>query len=493
MSDTQDLRAIARRIVGEHGFEATLPDAVEREVAALRPAPATAPDVRDLRTLLWSSIDNPESRDLDHVEVAERLAGDAFRVRIGMADGGHLVPKGSAVDAHALRNTTSVYTGAAIFPMLPERLSTDLTSLLEGVERLAVVVDLTVAPTGDVTAAEVYRALVVNHAKLAYDDVSAWLASGGASDGPVREAASRLTGLADQLRLQNDVASRLREQRHRRGALDLETIEANPVTVDGRVVDLALVHKSRARDLIEDFMIAANVAMAERLEQRNVPSIRRVVRAPERWPRIVEIAARYGTTLPAKADSLALALFLRARRAADPQHFADLSLSIVKLIGAGEYAVERPWVTGEGVEDGEGHFGLAVDDYSHATAPNRRYADLVMQRLLVAMVAGAPAPYTAEELDAIAARCTQMEDEARRVERAMRKVVAATLLAGRIGETFDAIVTGVSSKGVFARLLRPPAEGRIMRGTHGLDVGDRVRVRLTHTNREKGWIDFEVA
>jgi VacB/RNase II family 3'-5' exoribonuclease len=492
MSDTRDLQAIARRIVEEHGFEAAVPAAVEHEVAALRPTQATGPDVRDLRTLLWSSIDNPESRDLDQVEVAERLAGDAIRVRIGIADVGHLVAKGSAIDAHALHNTTSVYTGAAIFPMLPERLSTDLTSLLEGVERLAVVVDLTVVPTGDVTAVEVYRALVVNHAKLAYEDVAGWLAGSTASDGPVGKATARLPGLADQLRLQNDAASRLREQRHRRGALDLETIEANPVTVDGRVVDLALVRKSRARDLIEDFMIAANVAMAERLEHSGIPSIRRVVHAPERWPRIVEIAARYGTTLPAKADSLALALFLRARRAADPQHFADLSLSIVKLIGAGEYTVERPWVTGDGVEDGEGHFGLAVDDYSHATAPNRRYADLVMQRLLVAMVAGAAAPYTAEELDGIAARCTQMEDEARRVERAMRKAVAATLLAGRIGETFDAIVTGVSSKGVFARLLHPPAEGRIMRGTHGLDVGDRVRVRLTHTDREKGWIDFEV-
>jgi len=357
-----------------------------------------------------------------------------------------------------------------------------LASLLEAADRLVVVVDLVIDGAGNVQDVAAYRARIVNRAKLTYESVGLWLAGG-----PKPEEFAAIDGLEAQVRVQDELARRLRSRRHERGALDLETIEAQPVTsASGQVVDIAVTRKSRARDLIEDFMIAANAAIAGFLEARRVPSIRRVVRAPKRWPRLVELAKRYGESLPDEPSSLALATFLERRRAADPDAFADLSLSVVKLLGAGEYTVERPWEP-----DGEeGHFGLAVDDYSHTTAPNRRYADLVMQRLLKATLAGAPSPYTADELDVIAAHCTEMENAARKVERSMRKVVAATLLSHRIGETFDAIVTGVNQSGTFARLTHPPAEGRVVRGEHGLDVGDRVRVKLVEVDVEKGYIDF---
>jgi len=480
-----DLRARAREIAEENGFVSDFPPEARTEVADLerQPAAPLAPDVQDLRALIWSSIDNRESRDLDQVEVCERLDAGKTRLRLGIADVDRFVPKGSPIDQRAAANTTSLYTGVEIFPMLPEELSTDLSSLLEAKERLAIVVDLVVDDAGNVVDMSAYRALIVNHAKLSYEAVGMWLAGGGAAP----EEFAAIPGLADQVRLQDELAQRLRTRREERGALDLETIEAQPVTSSsGDVVDITVTRKSRSRDLIEDFMIAANVAMASFLESRRVPSIRRVVHAPKRWPRLVELAKRYGTTLPDEPSSKALAEFLRARRAADPDTFADVSLSVVKLLGAGEYVVERPWEP-----DGEeGHFGLAVDDYSHTTAPNRRYADLVMQRLVKATLAGSTAPYTADELDAIALRCTQMENAARKVERTMRKVVAATLLRSRVGEMFDAIVTGVNPDGTFARLTHPPAEGRIVHGEHGLDVGDHVRVKLVGVDVAKGYIDF---
>ena len=479
-----DLCARAREIATENGFVSDFPPDVKAEVAALeRARNGSLPDgVRDLRGLLWSSIDNRESRDLDQIEYCESLDDRRTRLLLGIADVESMVAKGSAIDRRAAANTTSVYTGVEIFPMLPEELSTDLTSLLEAAERLVVVVELIVDPAGNVAGMQAYRAVAINRAKLAYEVVGMWMAGG-----PKPEEFTAIAGLEDQLKLQGDVAQRLRERREERGALDLETIEAQPVTgAGGQVVDITVTRKSGARDLIEDFMIAANAAVAAFLEERRVPSIRRVVRAPKRWPRLVELAKRYGETLPDTPSSIALSGFLRRRRAADPDTFADLSLSVVKLLGAGEYTVERPWEP-----DGEeGHFGLAVDDYSHTTAPNRRYADLVMQRLVKATLAGTPAPYTAEELDAIAAHCTEMENAARKVERSMRKVVAATLLARRVGETFDAIVTGVNQSGTFARLIHPPAEGRVVRGEHGLDVGDQVHVRLVDVNVAKGYIDF---
>jgi VacB/RNase II family 3'-5' exoribonuclease len=483
-----DLRERAREIVSEHGFVSEFAPDVRAEVARIGElhegdrVSATHDDIHDLRSLPWTSIDNRETRDLDQVEVCEPLDAGVTRLRLGVADVDHLVPKDSAIDRRAAANTTSLYTGVETFSMLPEELSTDLTSLVEGAERLVVVVDLVVDGAGEVTDVSVYRARIVNRAKLAYDSVGMWLA-GAAS---IPEAFAALPGLEAQIRLQDDVARRLRLRRHERGALDLETIEARPVTSDGDVVDLEVTRKSRARELIEDFMIAANAATAQYLEMRRVPSIRRVVRAPRRWPRIVELAKRNGHTLPDEPSSAALADFLRRRRTANPDAFADLSLSVVKLLGSGEYVVERPWEP----DGDEGHFGLALDDYSHTTAPNRRYADLVMQRLVKASVAGAPAPYTATELDAIAERCTVMEDAAGRVEREMRKVVAATLMAHRVGETFDAIVTGVNRGGTFARLIHPPVEGRVMRGEDGMDVGDRVRLELVEVDVAKAYIDF---
>jgi len=479
-----DLRAMAHRAMIDNGFEPELPETAALEVQRVEHAGAASPtssSIRDLRSLLWSSIDNMESRDLDQVEYAEALPGGDIRLMIGIADVDAFVPKGSAIDQHALHNTTSVYTGVRTFPMLPEQLSNDTTSLLENVDRAAVVIELVINPDGDVSTRDVYRAMVRNHAKLVYEQVGAWLEN----KAPAPQRVSEVEGLADQLRIQDEATNRLRALRQRAGALTLQTIEAKPVAQeDGRIVDLVATEHNRARDIIESFMVAANTQMAEFLEDAGWPSIRRVVRTPERWPRIREIAEGFGENLPAEPDSRALAAFLTRRRAADPLHFPDLSLSIVKLLGAGEYTVE-----GAGAE-GEGHFGLAVNDYSHSTAPNRRYADLIMQRLLKALVARRPTPYTEAELRDIAERCTEREDAARKVERLMRKAAAAVLLGERIGETFDAIVTGASDKGTYVRLIKPPAEGRVMRGELGMDVGDKVRVKLISTEPERGFIDF---
>ncbi len=474
---TIDLRDAARAAAAAHDFLVDPPD--PSGIGALSPAALSA-GARDLTSLFWSSIDNLDTRDLDQLEFVERLPDGAIRLLLAVADVDVYVPQGSALDAYAAHNTTSVYTGVTTFPMLPERLSTDLTSLVEGETRAAMVVSLVVGEAGVVAPAEVFRAMVCNRAKMDYTDVGAWLAGAGA---PPRAVAAH-PELADQLRLQDEAAQRLRKVRHEHGALDLETIEANTISVNGRVVDIALVHKTRARDLIEDFMIAANSGVATFLESHGVASIRRVVKAPKRWPRIVDLAARDGVTLPPEPDAKALSEFLAARRKAAPERFADLSLSVVKLLGAGEYDVETP-----GGEQ-QGHFGLAVDDYTHSTAPNRRYADLVTQRQLKALLAGAAPPYTVEELRAIAARCTRMEDEGRVVEREVRKMAGAALLAGRIGETFDAVVTGDTPKGVFVRLLHPPVEGRVVHGFERLDVGDRTRVKLVGTDVARGFVDF---
>jgi VacB/RNase II family 3'-5' exoribonuclease len=474
MSREPDLGEIARRVLRDNGFDPELPARLDATIAAADPVAG----VRDLRELAWSSIDNAESRDLDQIELAERLPGGAIRLSIGIADVDALVPAGSPIDRRAAQNTTTLYAGPNIFPMLPEALSIDRTSLLGGRDRLAVVTELVVGPTGELVddATRVYPARVRNQAKLVYEEVGAWLEGDGAPPAdPV---------IAAQLRLQDEAAQRLRARRHERGALTLETIEARPVTRDGRVVDLVVLHKSRARELVEDLMIAANCATARLLERAGRSSIRRVVRAPRRWDRIAALAASHGATLPAAPSAPALAAFLAARRAADPAGFAELSLAVVKLIGPGEYLLQRA------TDPDVGHFGLAIDDYNHSTAPNRRYPDLVTQRLLKAAAAGAPAAYSDDELTAIAAHCTAREDAARKVERTMRKVFAASFLSARIGEEFDAIVTGAAAKGVFARLVHPPAEGRIVAGEAGLDVGDRIRVRLVDTEPSRGFIDF---
>lgn len=479
-----DLRAAAHQAMLDNGFSPDLPPDAAEQAAAIDALPddgAPPPGVRDLRVMLWSSIDNDDTRDLDQVEVAEALPGGETRVLIAIADVDALVTKGSAIDRHAAQNTTSVYTGVVTFNMLPEQLSTDRTSLREGVDRLTIVIELLVSASGDIVHADAYRALVRNRGKLAYGSVGAWLE--GKEAAPPKLAMTE--GLEAQVKLQDAVAQALRANRKRRGALDLDTIEASPVVRGGEVVDLALTRKSRARELIEDFMIAANVAMATTLEAKRSPSIRRVVRRPARWSRIVELAEAVGDALPAEPDSVALAEFLTRRRAADPEHFPDLSLSVVKLLGPGEYVLDRPG------DASPGHFGLAVEDYTHSTAPNRRFADLVTQRLLKASLAGVQPPYSDADLTEIAARCTDRENAARKVERVMRKKAAAVLLVGRTGETFDAIVTGASPKGTYVRVMSPPVEGRVVHGWHGLDVGDRVRVTLVKTDPADGYIDFE--
>jgi VacB/RNase II family 3'-5' exoribonuclease len=475
MSHDIDMVQAARRVLQENGFATTFPAGIETSI----PTSPSEPAVRDLRDRAWSSIDNDDSLDLDQIEVAEEN-GDAVRVLVGIADVDVFVPKGSPIDRAAAGNTCSLYTGVHVFPMLPEVLSTQRSSLLaDSHERLAVVTEFVVLGDGtldhDKTAICIAR--VQNRAKLAYGKVGAWLE--GAGQPPVGGEP-----IAAQVKLQDRVAQRLRAARHMHGALELETIEARTVMEGGRVVDLEVQRKNRAKELIEDLMIAANGATAKYLEARGLSSIRRVVSAPKRWDRIVEVAAQAGTKLPPQPDGKALAEFLAARRRQAPDTFPELSLSIVKLIGPGEYALQRA------SDPDRGHFGLAVDDYAHSTAPNRRYPDLVTQRLLKAACTGAGAPYSDDELAQIAAHCTERENAARKVERTMRKIVAADLLSPRIGQTFDAIVTGVTDKGTFARLLRPPAEGRIMRGEQGLDVGDHVEVRLTATDPERGFIDF---
>jgi exoribonuclease-2 len=455
---------------------------VERELKHIKgPALRTDNSVRDLRDLPWFSIDNDDSEDLDQISVAEGLSGGAVRVLVGIADVDAIVRKGSAIDGHAEKNTTSVYTGVRIFPMLPEKLSTDLTSLSEGEERLAMVVEMVVDDKGLVQESDVYRALVINHAKLTYNGVSENLDE---ENGGGRPKISGIEGLEDQLRIQDEAAQRMRMLRHDRGALDLETIEPKAVVKDGEVVDVVHEKKNRARELIEDFMIATNGVAARFLDERGYPSIRRVVRMPRRWSRIVETAAEYGKSLPSDPDPKALSHFLAERREADPVRFPDLSLTVVKLLGAGEYVLDLPG------QDAIGHFGLAVRDYAHSTAPNRRYPDVLIQRLLKAAIEAKRSPYSNEELSWLAEHCTKQEDAADKVERQVRKSACALIISGRVGEQFDGIVTGASPKGTWARVFHPPVEGKVVRGHEGLDVGDRVRVKLVDVDVARGYIDF---
>jgi VacB/RNase II family 3'-5' exoribonuclease len=476
----QFLQQVARRAMLEYKLQPDFSPAEMDEVARLEAPPAVPDGARDLRGLPWCSIDNDDSRDLDQLTVSRPDAAGSTRILVAIADVDALVRAGCAIDSHARQNTTSVYTPAQIFPMLPERLSTDLTSLNAGQDRPAIVAEMIVDSAGSVTASEVYRAIVRNQAKLAYNSVAAWLDGSG----PVPPALAAVPGLDSQLRAQDEAARRLRHSRVDRGALEFQTIEARPVFDGDAVRDLAVERDNRARGLIEDFMIAANGATARYLEEKGFPSIRRVVRSPERWDRLEAFAAQYGDTLPPDPDSRALSGFLARRRAADPARFPDVSLSVIKLLGAGEYALDPPG------EDAPGHFGLAVKDYAHSTAPNRRFPDLLTQRLLKAAISGASVPYSAGEIDELAKHCTEMEDEAHKVERLVRKAAAALLLESRIGEVFEGFVTGASKKGTWVRILRPPVEGRLERGYEGLDVGDRVRVRLIHTDADRGFIDF---
>lgn len=483
MSDARpspvDLQAMARQIMVENGFEPDFPDGVPQQLAQIKAQPPTvSSDVRDLRNLLWSSIDNDTSRDLDQIEVAERLPNGDVKVLVGIADVDAFVAKASPIDNHAAKETTTVYTGIRNFPMLPEELSTGASSLLENKDRPSMVMEFAVSADGSVNSSNLYPALVRNQAQLTYNAIGAWLEGTGAA--PPKVAASNQ--LQAQLKLQDEVAQGLKNQRYRRGALNIETSEVHPVVLNQQVVDVVKQEKNRATELIEDFMIAANGVVARALEK--VSSLRRIVKTPERWDRIVQLAATKGEQLPAQPDSKALNDFLVKRKAADPDHFADLSLAVIKLIGPGEYVLERPG------DPEQGHFGLAVQDYTHSTAPNRRFADIVTQRLIKAMLAGAPGPYSDDELAGIAMNCTVRGDAARKVEREMTKRLSAVAMSHRIGETFDAIVTGVTPHGTFVRVLKPHIEGLLAQGQQGLDVGDKLRVKLTRTDVQRGYIDF---
>ena len=476
-----ELRLIAERAMIQRGLLPDFSPAVMAETNAIVSAAAeTDPSIRDLRGLLWCSIDNEDSRDLDQLTAAEPRSGGLTTILVAVSDVDAMVKLGSAIDGHARSNTTSVYTAAGAFPMLPEKLSTDLTSLGEGQVRLALVSELRIAADGTLAETDIFRAVVRNQAKLTYDGVAVWL--DGAAPAPPGLAA--VPGLQEQLKLQDRAAQALKGLRHQHGALSLETLETRPVFEGDILADLQPVEKNQAKQLIEDFMVAANGLTARYLDRKGFPSLRRVLRPPDRWDRIVELAARLGGRLGPVPSAPALEKFLAERRQADPELFPDLSLAVVKLLGSGEYEVELPG------RHPDGHFGLAVRDYSHSTAPNRRFPDLITQRLLKAALAGRPPPYGNDELNGLARHCTEQEDNAAKVERQVQKSAAALLLASRIGERFDAIVTGASEKGTWVRILQPPVEGKVVRGFESLDVGDRVRVELAGTNVERGYIDF---
>lgn len=482
------LESIARNAMFERGLLPDFSTAALAEVGRIQALAMEkgAPDgnehqIRDMRDCLWASIDNDDSRDLDQLTFAEAMPADRVKILVAIADVDVAVKNGSAIDEHARHNTTSVYTAARIFPMVPEELSTDLTSLNFNEERLAIVIEMLIGADGALQDSGICRAWVYNHAKLAYNSLAAWLDG----DGVIPEAVAAVSGLKESLHLQDEVTRRMKNLRHIQGALSLETIEAKPVFDGDQIRALEIEEKNRAKEIIEDLMIAANGVTARYLSANKFPSIRRVVRAPKRWERIAEIATEHGSKLPGQPDSKALEGFLIKEKSADPLRFPDLSLAVIKLLGNGEYIAELP----EG--NAPSHFGLAVKDYTHSTAPNRRYPDLLTQRLLKAALEGQPVPYNKEELDVLAAHCTAAEDAANKVERQVEKSAAALLLESRIGEQFDSIVTGASEKGTWVRLLGLPVEGKLVQGFDGIDVGDQMRVELIDINVERGYIDFK--
>ena len=476
------LERIARRVMTERGFLVDFSEAALNEVEKIAQVDWGAKSPwKDLRHLLWASIDNDDSLDLDQLTVAETLPDKTVKILVAVADVDALVKKSSAIDEHARQNTTSVYTAGKIFPMLPEKLSTDLTSLNYHEDRPVIVIEAVISDGGEMQSSDIYRALVRNHAKLAYNSVAAWLEG----KGPMPEAVAVVPGLAENLRIQDRVAQQLKGLRHEHGALDLQTLQARPIFAGDEIQDLRVDERNRAKELIEDFMIAANGVTARFLHGKKVPSLRRMVRSPKRWDRIVEIAAQHNSQLPPEPDSRALASFLAAQKAADPLHFPDLSLSVIKLLGPGEYVVEFP------EETAPGHFGLAVKDYTHSTAPNRRFPDLTTQRILKAALDGSPMSYSRDELVELARHCTEKENDANKVERLVAKSAAAMLLSSRIGDRFDAMCTGAADKGTWVRIFHPPIEGRLLYGYEGVDVGNRLRVQLIHADVEKGYIDFK--
>lgn len=476
------LQRIARKAMKARGLDPDFPAAVVAELKELADKQLSKADnAKDMRDKIWCSIDNDDSLDLDQLSYAEQLPGNKVRVFVAIADVDSMVPAQSEIDIHASHNTTSVYTIAEIFPMLPEKLSTDLTSLGYNADRNAFVVEMVIGDDGAVEQSDVYSATVKNYAKLAYNSVGAWLEG----TGPMPSEIARVAGLAENIKLQDRIAQKMKDLRYEHGALNLETIEARPVFAGDTLSEMRVEQKNRAKDLIEDFMIASNGSTARFLTSKKFPSLRRVVRVPKQWDRIVELAAEHGFSLPAIADSKSLSDYLSFFKQKDPDHFADMSLSVLKLLGSGEYILERPGDTEEG------HFGLAVKDYTHSTAPNRRYPDLVTQRLLKAAISGKTVPYSMEQLEQIAKNCTVKEDDVKKVERQVEKSANAILMKSRIGEVFDAIISGASSKGTWIRLLNPHLEGKLVKGSNGLKVGQRIKARLTEINIEEGFIDFE--
>lgn len=476
------LEQIAHRAMLDYGFLPDFSADVVDELEAVQQDNHAAEFVGlDLRHLLWVSIDNHDSLDLDQLTVAEALTDTKVKVLVAVADVADLVKKNSAIDAHARYNTTSVYTAGGIFPMLPEKLSTDLTSLNYHEDRPAMIIEMVIDDGGVMQGATIYRAQVRNQARLAYNSVAAWLEG----KGPIPAAVAAVPGLDENLRLQDRVAQQLKALRHEHGALDLQTLEARPVFAGDEIQDLRADERNRAKEIIEDFMIAANGVTARLLHTKKVASLRRMVRSPKRWDRIVEVAAQHDFKLPAQPDSKSLEGFLAAQKAADPLYFPDLSLAVIKLLGPGEYVVEDP------DDVAPGHFGLAVKDYTHSTAPNRRFPDLITQRILKAAIDGSSLPYSRDELKDLARHCTQKENDANKVERLVTKSAAAMLLSSRIGDRFDAICTGAAQKGTWVRMLQPPVEGRLLYGFEGVDVGQRLKVQLIHTDVQKGYIDFK--
>ena len=477
------LQNIARKVMIARGLEPDFPPEVIAELAKITsPAVNKPPLVKDLRDKLWCSIDNTDTRDLDQLSYAEQLPGNKVRVFVAIADVDALVAEQSDIDSHAGRNTATVYTVAQIFPMLPEKLSTDLTSLSFGTDRCAIVTEMIAGEDGSVEQSDVYSAIVRNRAKLDYISVGSWLEG----TGPVPAEIASVEGLAENIKLQDQVAQKMKGLRYIHGALDFETVEAVPVFDGDTLREMKVEKKNRAKDLIEDFMIASNGATARFLAGKNFPSIRRVVRVPKQWDRIVELASEHGFSLPAVADSKALSEYLKFFKQKDPLHFADMSLSVLKLLGSGEYVLETP---GSAIE---GHFGLAVKDYTHSTAPNRRFPDLVTQRLLKSASSGKPVPYRPEQLKQIAGYCTLKENDVKKVERQVEKSANAILLESRIGEEFDAIVSGASPKGTWIHLFHPHVEGKLVKGYQGLKVGQKLKARLIEINVEEGFIDFEI-
>ncbi len=472
-----NLSEIAEKVMADRGFAPHFPESVVREVSSIQAPAAPSSDYRDLRDFLWVSIDNDDSRDLDQITYAEKGSGGKDKVYIAIADVDALVKSGSSIDQYAAHNTTSVYTPTRIFPMLPLTLSTDLTSLGENADRCAIVVEVDVDRDGRFELVDIYPAQVRNHAKLTYNGVTLWLEKKMQGSPPRPE-------IVKQVVMQDQIARRIQDYRDLQGALTFGKIEVQPIVVGGVAIGLEEKVMNRAQKIIENFMIAANVATTSYLLKQRAPIISRIVRVPERWDRVVELAKALGHKLPAQPDVKALQTFLLHQQRADPEHFSDLSLAMIKLIGKGEYVLGVPG------EPPIGHFDLALRDYAHATAPNRRYPDLIMQRILKSCIFHKAIPYTSDELSALAHHCTEKEDDAAKVERRMHKSAAAMVLSERIGETFSAMVTGAGIKGTWVRLLKLPIEGKLVEGFEGFDVGDHLTVKLVHVDIANGYIDF---